>query len=147
MDLFVILRRNGFADAEELSDATTRSVRVSNEEMPDEIRWVRAYVLDEGDGGLGTICVYRATDAEAIREHASRAELPIDEILAVSDTILVRPTPSLLSSGPAASLRRATCVHGAAEHGSRRPDVEHGCDQEAREQPPEGRADAAEARA
>jgi hypothetical protein len=93
MDLFVILRRNGFADAEALSDATTRSVRVSNEEMPDEIRWVRAYVLDEGDGALGTVCVYRATDAEAIREHARRAELPIDEILAVSDTILVRPDP------------------------------------------------------
>jgi hypothetical protein len=54
---------------------------------------VRAYVLDEEDGALGTVCVYRAKDAETIREHARRAELPIDEILAVSETILVRPDP------------------------------------------------------
>lgn len=93
MTLYVILRRNGFANAEALTEAAERGVRVSNEEMPDEIRWVRAYVLDEGHGRLGTVCIYQATDEEAIREHARRADLPIDEILTVSDTILVRPDP------------------------------------------------------
>jgi sporulation protein YlmC with PRC-barrel domain len=31
--------------------------------------------------------------AEAIRDHAARAEVPFDEIIAVADTVLVRPDP------------------------------------------------------
>ena len=30
---------------------------------------------------------------EAIREHGSRAILPVDEIIPVADTVLVRPDP------------------------------------------------------
>jgi hypothetical protein len=33
------------------------------------------------------------TSPEAIREHASRAMLPVDEIIPVADTVLVRPDP------------------------------------------------------
>lgn len=43
---------------------------------------------------MGTVCVYQATGPEAIRDHASRADLPIDEIIPVADTVLVRPDPS-----------------------------------------------------
>jgi hypothetical protein len=93
MDLYVILRRNGWQTGEELQAAAARSTQVGNEEMPNDVRWIRSYVLDEGDGAVGTVCVYEGTSPEAIREHASRAGLPADEIIPVLDTVLVRPDP------------------------------------------------------
>jgi Nickel responsive protein SCO4226-like len=42
---------------------------------------------------VGTVCIYQATSPEAIRRHASLADLPVDEIIAVADTVLVRPDP------------------------------------------------------
>jgi hypothetical protein len=48
--------------------------------------------MNEGDA-LGTVCIYQATSPEAIREHASRAMLPVDEIIEVADTVVVRPDP------------------------------------------------------
>ena len=45
-------------------------------------------------GDVGTVCIYQASSAEAIREHASRADLPVDEIIAVADTVIVRPDPA-----------------------------------------------------
>jgi hypothetical protein len=93
MNLYVILRRNGWTTGEDLQAAAARSTQVGNEEMPNDIRWIRSYVLDEGDGAVGTVCIYQATGPEAIREHASRAGLPVDEIIPVADTVLVRPDP------------------------------------------------------
>ena len=61
--------------------------------MPDDIRWIRSYVVQEEDGSLGTVCIYQASSIEAIREHASRADLPVDEIVPVADTVIVRPDP------------------------------------------------------
>ena len=61
--------------------------------MSDDIRWIRSYVLAEDDGGVGTVCIYQASSPEKIREHASRADLPADEIIEVADTVLVRPDP------------------------------------------------------
>ena len=61
--------------------------------MPNDIRWIRSYVLDEGNGAVGTVCIYEATSPEAIREHASRAGLPVDEIIPIADTVVVRPDP------------------------------------------------------
>ena len=93
MDLYVILRRNGWASGEELQAAAARSTQVGNEEMPNDVRWIRSYVLDEGDGAMGTVCIYEGSSPEAIREHASRAGLPADEVIRVVDTVLVRPDP------------------------------------------------------
>jgi hypothetical protein len=93
MQLYVILRRSGWQSPAELEEAAARSTRVGNEEMPDEVRWIRSYVLDEGAGTVGTVCVYEATSPEAIRRHASLADLPVDEIIAVADTVIVRPDP------------------------------------------------------
>lgn len=53
----------------------------------------RSYVLEERDGSVGTVCIYRASSPEAIRAHAARADLPIDEIVAVSGTVVIRPDP------------------------------------------------------
>jgi uncharacterized protein DUF4242 len=92
MELYVILRRSGWKSAAELEQAAGRSSQVGTE-MSDDIRWVRSYVLDEGAGSVGTVCIYEASSPEAIREHASRAGLPVDEIIRVADTVLVNADP------------------------------------------------------
>lgn len=93
MDMYVILRRSGWRSPEELSEAAKRSSRVGDEEMSNDIRWIRSYVLEEGGGSVGTVCIYQASSEEAIREHAQRADLPVDEVIKVADTVLVRPDP------------------------------------------------------
>ena len=94
MQLYAILRRNGWRSPEELGEAAARSTKVGNEDMPDDVRWIRSYVLDEGGGSVGTVCIYEATSPEAIRKHASMADLPVDEIISVLDTVIVRPDPT-----------------------------------------------------
>jgi Nickel responsive protein SCO4226-like len=93
MDTYVILRRAGWRSPDDLGQAAERSRQVGDEEMADDIRWIRSYVLEEGGGSVGTVCVYQASSPEAIRDHASRADLPVDEIIPVADTVLVRPDP------------------------------------------------------
>ncbi len=93
MNTYVILRRSGWQSPEELQEAAGRSKTVGDDEMSDDIRWIRSYVLEEGGGSVGTVCIYQATSPEAIREHASRADLPVDEIIPVADTVIVRPDP------------------------------------------------------
>lgn len=93
MNTYVILRRSGWRSPEELQEAAGRSKTVGDEQMPEDIRWIRSYVLEEGGGSVGTVCIYQATSPEAIREHASRADLPVDEIIPVADTVIVRPDP------------------------------------------------------
>ena len=93
MDTFVILRRGGWTDASALGEAAARSRQVGDEEMSQDIRWIRSYVTAEPDGRVGTVCIYQATSEEAIRDHASRADLPVDEVVRVADTVLVRPDP------------------------------------------------------
>ena len=93
MQTYVILRRNGWAKPDDAQAAGARS-KAEGDKMSDDIRWIRSYVLSEGDGGLGTVCVYEASSPEAIRSHAYRAGLPVDEIVAVADTVIVRPDPA-----------------------------------------------------
>ncbi len=61
--------------------------------MPDQVRWIRSYVVKEEDGRLGTVCIYQATSPEAIHEHAGRTGLPVDEIVPVERTVVVRDDP------------------------------------------------------
>jgi hypothetical protein len=93
MDTFVIRRRNGWKTPEELQAAAETSRRIGDEEMSDDIRWIRSYVVKEDDGGLGTVCIYQASSPEAIADHAGRVGMPADEITIVADTVLVRPDP------------------------------------------------------
>src|SRR6476660_9682672 len=94
MQQYVILRRSGWSSPAELQEAAARSSQVGDKEMSDDIRWIRSYVLQEDGGSVGTVCIYEASSPEAIREHASRAELPVDEIVAVADTVVVRADPT-----------------------------------------------------
>ncbi|HWD84143.1 MAG TPA: nickel-binding protein [Solirubrobacteraceae bacterium] len=98
MNTYVILRRTGWRSPDELQQAAVRSRKIGDEEMSDDIRWIRSYVLDEGDGPVGTVCIYQASSPEAIRDHASRADLPVDEIIPVMDTVIVRPDPEPVSA-------------------------------------------------
>jgi hypothetical protein len=94
VDTYVILRRGAWGTPEELGSAAERSRAVGDEEMSDDIRWIRSYVLAEPDGRVGTVCIYQASSPEAIREHASRAGLAADEVIPVADTVVVRPDPA-----------------------------------------------------
>jgi thiamine biosynthesis protein ThiC len=98
MDTYVILRRGAWESAEDLGAAAGRSKKVGDEEMSDDIRWIRSYVLKEADGRVGTVCIYQASSPEAIREHASRAGLAADEIIPVADTVIVRPDPQVATA-------------------------------------------------
>jgi hypothetical protein len=93
MQLFVVMRRGAWEDASDLEDAAAESTRVADEEMSDQVKWIRSYVLEEEDGTLGTVCIYQAEDADAIMEHAQRAGLPADEILPVANTVIMRDDP------------------------------------------------------
>jgi Protein of unknown function (DUF4242) len=98
MRLYAILRRNGWSSPEELQAAAARSTRIGDEERADDVRWIRSYVLEERGGSIGTVCLYEATSPEAIRKHAALADLPVDEIVAVADTVVVRPDPQPASA-------------------------------------------------
>jgi len=94
MNTYVILRRSAWASGDELGVAAGRSKSVGDEDMPDDIRWIRSYVINEPDGRLGTACIYEASSPEAIRDHARRVGMPADEVIPVADTVIVRPDPS-----------------------------------------------------
>jgi hypothetical protein len=93
VNLYAILRRDGFADGAVLEQAAARSTK-KGEEMSDDVRWIRSYVLGEKGGALGTICIYQASSADAISKHAAAADLPVTEIIPIADTVVVRPDPT-----------------------------------------------------
>jgi hypothetical protein len=75
MPRFIIERSIPGLTRDQLAEAGRRSVAVLAD-MP-EVRWIRSYVSDV-DGKI--YCEYDAPSAEAIREHARRAGLPVDGI-------------------------------------------------------------------
>jgi uncharacterized protein DUF4242 len=93
MNLYVIVRRNGFASPEDLQEAAARSTHEGDKE-DSGVRWIRSYVVAEESGELGTFCIYAAESPEAIRAHGRAAVLPVDEIVPVADTVIVRPDPA-----------------------------------------------------
>jgi hypothetical protein len=97
METYVILRRNGWRTGDDLTEAAARST-AEGEKMPDDVAWIRSYVLEERDGTVGTVCIYQASSPEAIRRHASAADLPVDEIVRVADTVIVRPDPAAVAA-------------------------------------------------
>jgi hypothetical protein len=95
MELYAILRRGGWRSAAELEAAAARST--AEGERLGDVRWIRSYVLEEGNG-LGTVCIYEAESPEALRRHAAAADLPLDEIVKIADTVIVRPDPVAVAS-------------------------------------------------
>jgi sporulation protein YlmC with PRC-barrel domain len=66
---------------------------VGDTEFPDNLAWIRTYVVKDEDGTLGSVCIYQATDIETVREHAERVGMPADEVTEIADTVIVRPDP------------------------------------------------------
>ena len=96
MQTYVITRRGAWRTPDEVRAAAERSTEEANR-TPDDIRWIRSYVVAETSGELGTVCIYEASSPEAIRKHAYRAGLPVDEIVAVADTVVVGADPQPLA--------------------------------------------------
>jgi hypothetical protein len=93
MNTYVIRRENAWKSPEELEETAERSKQVAEDDFPDDIRWIRSYVIKEDGGTLGTVCIYQASDIDAVRDHAKRVDMPADEVLEVADTVIIRPDP------------------------------------------------------
>lgn len=93
MKTFAIRRRNAWKSTQELEAVAARSRNIGDNEMSNEVRWIRSYVVAEADGTLGTVCIYQAVSPEAIRRHAQRVGMPADEITPVAATVIVRADP------------------------------------------------------
>jgi hypothetical protein len=93
MQLYVIRRPGAWVSITELEKAGAKSAQIGNEEMADQVRWIRSYVVNEPDGRIGTFCIYEAKDGAAIREHARRVGMPGEEFYPVATTVVVRPDP------------------------------------------------------
>ena len=93
MNLYAIRREKAWQSPEELEATAARSKQVADDEFPQDIRWIRSYVIAEDGGTLGTICIYEATSVDAVKEHAHRVDMPADEVLEIADTVIIRPDP------------------------------------------------------
>jgi hypothetical protein len=93
MKTYAIRREQAWSGPAELEATAERSKQVAESDFPDDIRWIRSYVIAEPGGTLGTVCIYQATDVDAVRAHAQRVDMPADEVLEVVDTVVVRPDP------------------------------------------------------
>jgi Protein of unknown function (DUF4242) len=101
MELYAVLQRSAWRCRGDLQQAVDRSVETVREVTADDIRWLQCYVLKELDGTLGTVCVYAARSPEAIRKHAARIEMPVDEIVSIAETIVISPDATLPHSAQA----------------------------------------------
>lgn len=93
LGMYLIRRRSGWKSPQELETAAAHSAHVGDNEMSADIRWIRSYVVAEEDGTLGTVCIYMGSSEEKVREQATRAGIPADEVVPVVDTVVVRPDP------------------------------------------------------
>jgi len=94
MNTYVILRRKFWNGAEDLEKSASISARVGSEEMSNDVKWIRSYVVKE-EGQLGTVCIYQGTSPEAIREHARRAGMPADEVIPIENLVVINEDPAL----------------------------------------------------
>jgi hypothetical protein len=92
MQLYAIRRRDFWGTAEQLQATAAKSAEVGDQ-MADDVRWIRSYVVHEESGKLGTICIYQGTSPEKVREQAERTGMPADEVSLLADTVIVRPDP------------------------------------------------------
>jgi hypothetical protein len=91
MNTYAIRRQNAWKSADELDAAAERSKQVAESDFPQDIRWMRSYVIKEEGGTLGTVCIYEASSVDAVKEHAKRVDMPADEVHEVVDTVIIRP--------------------------------------------------------
>jgi hypothetical protein len=93
MNTYAIRRERAWESPAELEKTAERSKEVAASDFPDDIAWIRSYVIKEDGGTLGTICIYQASSIDKVKEHALQVDMPADEVLEVADTVIVRPDP------------------------------------------------------
>ena len=99
MKTYVIRREQAWQSPEELETTAARSKEVAESDFPQDISWIRSYVISEPGGSLGTVCIYQASDVDSVRRHAERVGMPADEVLEVADTVIIRPDPQPEGAG------------------------------------------------
>jgi uncharacterized protein DUF4242 len=93
VETYLILRRGAWRNMDEAEEARARAAAEA-EHLSELVEWRRTYTFAECDGAIGSVCVYEAVSPEALRHHAATAVLPVDEIVKVVDTVVVRPDPA-----------------------------------------------------
>ena len=88
----------GLSD-EELADISRTSVNVLAR-MDGRAQWIQSYVADDK-----IVCIYLATDPEAIREHGAAGGFPVDAIHRVVTMIDPATAESDRSNAEPASMR------------------------------------------
>ena len=93
MQTYLVVRRSAWLSeqAQQQSDARATAEAAL---MTEEIACIHSYVLEEGDRTIGSFCIVEATSPEAVRRHAAAADLPVDEIVKVARTVVLRPDPA-----------------------------------------------------
>ena len=74
MQTYVITRRKFWNRPEDLEKSASISARIGTEEMADQVKWIRSYVVEE--------------------EHARRVGMPADEVMPVGDLVVVNEDPA-----------------------------------------------------
>ena len=64
MNTYVIRREKAWESPDDLGKTAERSKEVAADEFPDDIAWIRSYVISEDGGTLGTVCIYQASSIE-----------------------------------------------------------------------------------
>ena len=98
METYLILRRSGWDTLADFEAAAARSRTVCDEQLSEDVRWLRSYVVDEPWARVGSICIYEGPSPEAIRRHARLADLPVHEIFSVAATVIVGPDPTRVAA-------------------------------------------------
>ncbi len=97
MQTYLVARRSVWPTDEARREADVRSTAEAAR-LTEEIASIRSYALEEHDRTFGSICIFEASSPEAVRRHAAAAGLPVDEIVKVADTVIVRPDPAVVTA-------------------------------------------------
>lgn len=85
MQNYVITRHFGNVTLEQLQEGAVRSLSAMMTQFTD-IKWDHSHILVD-EKGLRTCCLYSAPSPDRIREHAKFAELPLESVTEVKNTV------------------------------------------------------------
>ncbi|HWH81326.1 MAG TPA: nickel-binding protein [Burkholderiaceae bacterium] len=91
--VYLVRRRSVWKTATEMARGAAAARRVGSDEMAREVSWLHSYAVNEGDGTLGSVCLYQGIDPQALRTHAARVGMAADAIVPVIGRIVFRADP------------------------------------------------------
>lgn len=106
--LVYLVRRRAFGkSAADIERCLLEAQRLGEQTVPRSVSWLGSYAVHEPDGSLGTVCLYQGAGVEALREHARRAGLPADDVVALLGRVVFRDEAQarpLFAGGPGPTL-------------------------------------------